>query len=458
MRREARGGCRDLPPVAISVDLRGRVRRIAEEAAAAADPAPAIRGLLRVEDGTLVAGEWRYELGTFKEIKVVGAGKASARMAATVERIPGLEVGGGLVVVKDGHGEATRRVEIVEGAHPKPDERGAAAAWRLHAMLRRAGEEELIIAVLSGGGSALLPAPAEGITLDELGAITELLMRAGADIRQLNAVRKHLSLVQGGRLAQAAAPATVLVLAVSDVLGNPLDVIASGPFAPDPTTFAEALAVLEGFDLMEKAPAAVVARLQAGANGEVHETPGPDDPAFGDVRHLIVADLAVALAAADRQATREGFDVRVETAAIEGEARDFGRRLGDMGRELVGDRPEAVIFGGETTVTVRGSGKGGRCQEMALAAAITLRGVRGVGVMAFGTDGTDGPTDAAGAMVDGGTVERGEAAGLDAEAMLEENDSHEFLKASGDLMKTGPTGTNVNDVMIVFNEGPAIDG
>ena len=458
MRREARGGCRELPPVAISVDLRGRVRRIAEEAAAAADPAPAIRRLLRVEDGTLVAGEWRYELGRFKKITVVGAGKASARMAAAVEQLPGLEVGGGLVVVKDGHGEATQRVEIVEGAHPKPDERGAEAARRLHAMLRRAGEEELIIAVLSGGGSALLPAPADEIMLDELGAVTELLMRAGADIRQLNAVRKHLSLVQGGRLAQAAAPATVLVLAVSDVLGNPLDVIASGPFAPDPTTFAEAVMALEGFELLETAPAAVVARLRAGANGEIDETPGPDDPAFGGVRHLIVADLAVALAAAERQATREGFDVRVEPAAIEGEARDFGRRLGGMGRELAGDRPGAVIFGGETTVTVRGSGIGGRCQEMALAAAIAMRGVRGVGVMAFGTDGTDGPTDAAGAMVDGGTVERGEAAGLDPEAMLEENDSYAFLKASGDLVMTGPTGTNVNDVMIVFNEGPVIDG
>jgi len=458
LRREARGGCRELPPVAISVDLRGRVRRIAEEAAAAADPAPAIRRLLRVEDGTLVAGEWRYELGRFKKITVVGAGKASARMAAAVEQLPGLEVGGGLVVVKDGHGEATQRVEIVEGAHPKPDERGAEAARRLHAMLRRAGEEELIIAVLSGGGSALLPAPADEITLDELGAVTELLMRAGADIRQLNAVRKHLSLVQGGRLAQAAAPATVLVLAVSDVLGNPLDVIASGPFAPDPTTFAEAVMALEGFELLETAPAAVVARLRAGANGEIDETPGPDDPAFGGVRHLIVADLAVALAAAERQATREGVDVRVEPAAIEGEARDFGRRLGGMGRELAGDRPGAVIFGGETTVTVRGSGIGGRCQEMALAAAIAMRGVRGVGVMAFGTDGTDGPTDAAGAMVDGGTVERGEAAGLDPEAMLEENDSYAFLKASGDLVMTGPTGTNVNDVMIVFNEGPVIDG
>ena len=447
-----------MPPVAISVDLRGRMRRIAKAAVEAADPAPAIKRLLRVEDGTLVAGEWRYELDGFREVAVVGAGKASARMAVAVEEIPGLGVGGGLVVVKDGHREPSRQVEIVEGAHPTPDERGAAVARRLHAMLRRATGEELIIAALSGGGSALLPAPAEGIALAELGTTTELLMRAGADISQLNAVRKHLSLVQGGRLAQAAAPATVLVLAVSDVLGNPLDVIASGPFAPDPTTFAEAVVVLAGFDLMEKAPAAVVARLRAGENGEIDETPGPDDPAFARVRHLIVADLAVALGAAERQAKGEGFGVRMESAAIEGEARDFGRRLGAIGRELAGDRPTAIIFGGETTVMVRGSGRGGRCQEMALAAAIELRGILGVGVMAFGTDGTDGPTDAAGAMVDGGTVERGEAAGMDAGTMLEENDSYEFLKASGDLVMMGPTGTNVNDVMIVFNEGSEIDG
>ena len=444
--------------VAISADLRRRVWRIADAAIAAADPTPAIRRLLSVEDGGLIVGECRYELERFQRITVVGAGKASARMAAAVEDLPGLQVDGGLVVVKDGHGESTNRVEIAECAHPVPDQRGAVATGRIHSILQGTEEEDLIIAVISGGGSALLPAPADGITLADLGKTTDSLLRAGANISQLNAVRKHLSLVQGGRLARAASPATVLVLAVSDVLGSPLDVIASGPFAPDGSSYADALKVLKNFELLERVPPAVLARLRAGNNGKIDETPGPDDPAFEKVQHLIVADLAVAMAAAERQAKKEGFSVRADLGAVEGEARDFGRRLGAIGRDLAVDRPTAVLFGGETTVTVRGSGIGGRCQEIALAAAIEIRGRRGAGVMAIGTDGTDGPTDAAGAIVDGGTVDRAAAAQLDAKAMLEDNNSYEVLKAAGDLVVTGPTGTNVNDVMIAFSEGTGFDG
>lgn len=443
-----------MAPNSIRPSTRDRLRRVIDAAIAAADPAPAIQRLLRTDGDTLLAGEERYDPADFDNITVVGAGKASARMAAAVEAALGERITGGFVVVKDGHREPTRRVEVVEAAHPVPDERGARAAARIHSTLAAAGARDLVIAVLSGGGSALLPAPAIGISLVELGQTTNLLLRAGATINQLNAVRKHLSLVHGGHLAVAAVPATVLVLAVSDVLGNPLDVIASGPFAPDPSSFADALAVLAGFDLLDSTPAAVVERLRAGDRGDIADTPGPGDPAFARVRHVIVADLPVAAAAAARQAEKEGFRVQTESLQIEGEAREFAGVLAATARDLAaGASPAMTIYGGETTVTVRGNGRGGRCQEIALAAAGDIQGVAGVGVLAAGTDGTDGPTDAAGALVDGGTLARGRAAGLDAAAMLEDNDAYDFLKASGDLVITGPTGTNVNDLMIAFSEG-----
>jgi glycerate 2-kinase len=441
---------------AVSPATRARLGRVIDAAIAAADPDPAIRRLLRVDGDTLIAGDDQYRLNDFDHVTVVGAGKASAGMAATVGAALGDRVSGGFVVVKDGHRQPAGRVEVVEAAHPVPDERGARAAARIHALLKSAGARDLVIAVLSGGGSALLPAPAAGISLAELGQTTNRLLRAGATINQLNAVRKHLSLVQGGRLAVAAAPATVLVLAVSDVLGNPLDVIASGPFAPDPSSFEDALAVLAGFDLLDSVPEAVVEHLRAGARGEFADTPGAGDPAFARVRHVIVADLPVAAAAAARQARQEGFRVRAESLQIEGEAREFAVDLAAAARALAADAPpQMTIYGGETTVTVRGDGRGGRCQEIALAAALGIEGVTGIGILAAGTDGTDGPTDAAGALVDGDSIARGQAAGLDARAMLEDNDSYDFLKASGDLLITGPTGTNVNDLMIAFSEGPA---
>ncbi|MDP6508238.1 MAG: DUF4147 domain-containing protein [Chloroflexota bacterium] len=440
----------------ITPETRARLGRVLEAAVAAADPAPAIRRLLRVEGDTLTAGDHHYRLAEFDNITVVGAGKASARMAGAVEAALGDRVSGGFVVVKDGHREATRRVEVVECAHPVPDSRGEFAATRLHARLEAAGARDLVIAALSGGGSALLPAPADGISLADLGETTDRLLRAGATINQLNAVRKHLSLVLGGRLAFAARPATVLVLAVSDVLGNPLDVIASGPFAPDPSTFATALAVLAEFDLLDAAPPSVVDRLRAGERGDIPETPGPGDAAFTRVRHVIVADLAVAATAAERAATEAGFAVRTESLHIEGEACEFAGVLAAAAHALAaGAPPQMTIYGGETTVTVRGDGRGGRCQEIALAAALDIQGVAGIGILAAGTDGTDGPTAAAGALVDGGSIARGQAAGLDARAMLEDNDSYGFLKVSGDLLITGPTGTNVNDLMIAFSEGPA---
>jgi hydroxypyruvate reductase len=442
-----------LGELAISANLRRQAIRIAEAGTEAADPELSIQRLLRIEDGFLIAGDYRYDLGKFSAITVVGAGKASARMAVAVEHILGLRIQSGLVVVKDGHREPTHRVEIVECAHPIPDGRGAAAARRILAILEKAGDEELIIAVISGGGSALLSAPAEGLSVVDVAGTTELLLRAGADIRQSNMVRKHISLVHGGNLASAASPATVLVLVVSDVLENPLDVIASGPFAPDPSTYADALCVLGDFGLLSAVEPSIVARLQLGSRGGIDETPDARNPIFHKVDHLIVADLSVAMSAVLRQAKQEGFNVLTGSQSITGEASKFGRLLGSIGRGLPRDPPTASIFGGETTVSVRGGGLGGRCQEIALAAAIEISGAEGIGVMAIGTDGTDGPTDAAGGLVDGGTLDRARAVRLDPEAMLNDNDSYSLLRATGDLLVTGPTGTNVNDIMIAFSEG-----
>ena len=381
----------------------------------------------------------------------IGAGKASARMALALEQILGERLTGGCVVVKDGYGAPTARVDILEAGHPYPDERGQRAVARILHTVSGTTERDLVVACISGGGSALTPAPPDGITLGELQIVTGLLLRSGATINQMNTVRKHLSVFHGGRLAEAVAPARLATLILSDVVGNPLDVIASGPTVPDPSTFADALAVFDSYGLRAQVPAPVRVRLEAGLAGRLPETPKPGDPRFARVTNLIVADNARAGGAAVAAAQAEGFTASFVTSYAQGEAREIARLVAGTaldirrnGRPL--PSPGVAIFGGETTVTVRGRGKGGRNQELALAAALVLEGVDGVAVFALATDGSDGPTDAAGAIVDGGTVARGRTAGLDAAQALRANDAYPFLAATGDLVRTGPTATNVNDL------------
>lgn len=419
---------------------------------AAADPGRAVRRRLAVDRGRVRGGEMVFSP---RRVWVLGAGKASGVMAAAAEGILDDLVAGGLVIVKDGHRSPTGRVEIVEAAHPVPDARAVEATARLVEVGRTATADDLVVCLLSGGGSALLTWPAEGLSLADLQATTEILLRSGAPIHELNAVRKHLDRVKGGGLARMLGPAPVLTLALSDVVGDDLAVIASGPTAPDPTTFADACQVLDRHGLWAAVPAAVTARLRRGACGELPDTPKPGDPAFERVHHVIVGSTAQAAAAAACRAVELGLRADVLSTAQQGEARELGAHLARMGRDLRDGRgplqpPACLILGGETTVTVRGSGRGGRNQEAALAAAIGLDGTPGVAVACLATDGGDGPTDAAGALVDGTTAARARALGLEARAFLERNDSYPFFSALGDHLVTGPTGTNVCDLSCVF--------
>ncbi|MCY3800338.1 MAG: glycerate kinase [Chloroflexi bacterium] len=436
--------------------MRQTILDIAGAAVSAVEPHQAVMRRVSLEGSRLLAGGGDYDLDAFERVVVVGAGKASAPMAVAVEDILGDRIDSGVVVVKDGHAETTRTIEIVEAGHPEPDRRGEAGARKLLDLVKGAGPDALVIALMSGGGSALLPLYPQGVGLDDMRELTRLLLRCGATIGEINTVRKHLSLIQGGRLAQVAGGAGILALLVSDVVGNPLDIIASGPTTADTSTYEDALGVLRKYDISADAPPGPMQRLRRGAAGEIQETPKPGDPALRRVRHVIVADNDASATAAAKAAHAAGFDSQLVTTHMEGEAREVARLLAGVAKDLVFRKrpippPACLIFGGETTVTVSGSGKGGRNQEMALAAAIALQGIPNIAVLCLGTDGNDGPTDAAGGLIDGDTIARGEARGMDARSYLADNNSYEFLSAAGDLVVTGPTRTNVNDLALIFS-------
>lgn len=429
--------------------------RIMSAALAAVDPAEAVRRALRRDGERLIAGGRAYDLGRYDHVLVVGAGKASAPMARAVEEILDGRVSRGVVVVKYGHTGPTDRVVLREGGHPIPDDAGVGGTAEIVRLLADSGSRDLVIVVMSGGGSALMLLPAEGITLADMQRTTDLLLRAGATINELNAVRKHLEQAKGGGLARFAAPSDVLALALSDVVGNPLDVIASGPTVPDTSTFADACIIMERFGVWDALPESVAARLAAGRAGEIPDTPKPGDSIFDRTQTLVVASNELAAEAAVQRAEAEGLRALLLTTYVEGEAREVGKVVAALAREVAATgrpmpRPCCLILGGETTVTVRGAGLGGRNQELALSAALKLAGVENVLVAALATDGNDGPNDAAGALVDGTTVARARALGLDVDAYLADNDSYHFFEALGDLLVTGPTNTNVNDLLFVF--------
>jgi glycerate 2-kinase len=421
----------------------------------AADPGMAVKRFLELEGEDLVVAGRRYHLPDYRRVLVVGAGKAGAAMAAGVEEVLGERVHGGIVNVKYGHVAPTRRVRVHEAGHPMPDEQGLAGTSEMVDLLRQAGSDDLVVAVISGGGSALMDLPVEGITLDHMKDLTEALLRSGATINQINTIRKHLSQVKGGGLARIASPARVIALLLSDVVGNPLDVIASGPTVPDTTTFGDAWEVLEQFGLTDRVPQPIAARLQAGMSGMVAETPKEGDEVFGGVQNVVVASNELAAEAALARAQEAGFNTLLLTTFMEGEAREAGKLFAAVGREVVSygrpvPRPACIVAGGETTVTVRGGGKGGRNQEMALSAALKIAGLDEVMIVCSATDGTDGPTDATGAIVDGSTTARAVELGLSPGEYLGRNDSYAFFDRLGDLIKTGPTNTNVNDLTFVY--------
>jgi hydroxypyruvate reductase len=442
--------------------LRSAARAILRRALAAADPGRLVRRNLRLRRGVVEVAGLRHRPGRGRVV-VLAAGKAAVPMARAAEAALGTRLWGGIAVSTAQEG-TLRRVRLLAAGHPVPDERGLAAAREVEALAAGLAREDLLLVLLSGGASALLPAPAAGITLQDKALTTRLLMRAGATIHELNAVRKHLSRLKGGGLARAAHPARVATLVLSDVVGDELSTVASGPTVPDPTTFAEALGALERRQVADSVPEAVRRRLQAGARGAIEETPKPRDRVFRGTAVSIVGSNRLSVDAASREARRLGLRPLVLTTRLEGEAREAARVLAAILRECVESaRPECapvcLLAGGETTVTVRGDGQGGRNQEMAVAAAEPLAAFPVPAVAAFlATDGIDGASDAAGGVVDDRTAARAAKAGLaPASAFLAASDSRNYLGPIGDLIVTGPTGTNVVDLAVLL-AGPRRKG
>lgn len=420
-------------------------------ALAAADPGQAVLRHLRCDGKTLIAGRHRYRMSDFDRVQVIGAGKASAAMARAVERVVGKKVSGGFVNIKDGDTVRTRRVELNPAGHPVPDSRGLEGARRIESMARAAGPRDLLICVISGGASALTPSPVQPITLEEMRRTTSQLLACGANIHELNTVRKHIETLKGGQLARLASPARLLALILSDVVGDDLDVIGSGPTVGDTSTFADAARIFEKYRV--DPPAAVVARIAHGLKGDVAETPRPGE--LDGVENLIVGSNRLAIDAAAEKARKLGYRTLVLSTFLEGETVDAAKMHAAIVKEILTSRqpvrpPACILSGGETTVTLRGAGMGGRNQEFVLAAAMALEGFAPFTILSAGTDGIDGPTDAAGAVANEQTIARARDLGLDAREFLKHNDSYHFFERSNGLVKTGPTGTNVMDVRVML--------
>jgi glycerate 2-kinase len=441
-------------------DILNKMRREALEifhtSLKAVDPVIAVKRFLKKESITLIVKDNSFDLDSFDNIYLIGFGKAAAAMARGVEEVLGDDLKAGIVSVKYGHlDKVSSKIKINEAAHPVPDEAGMKGANEIVDFLKQRIETDLIICVISGGGSAILPLPCEGITLAEKQETTKLLLACGADIKEINAIRKHISQVKGGQLARLTQPATLVTLILSDVIGDPLDSIASGPAAPDQTTFEDCWAILEKYDLLGKIPPAVEQHLKSGVDKLIPDTPKAGDPAFSKTYNNIVGSNWEAVVAARDNAQKLGYNTLILSTFVEGETKDVARVHAAIAKEVqkTGNPiavPACIISGGETTVTIRGDGLGGRNQEFVLAAAMDIQGMENVVILSAGTDGTDGPTDAAGAIADGKTIERANQLNLDTLKFLQNNDSYHYFEKSNDLIKTGPTNTNVMDIRIML--------
>ena len=429
----------------------------------AVNPYTLILQAVHLEDKRLIIGDASYDLNHFNNIMVIGAGKATAPMAKAMESVLGRFITDGRIIVKYGHAARLKRVKVTEASHPVPDEAGVKGTEDIITMLKNADKETLIICLISGGGSALLVSPYTGITLRDKQSVTGFLLKSGATIDELNIVRKHLSKVKGGRFAEIAYPATLVTIVLSDVIGDRIDVIASGPTVPDPTTFQDAMAVIEKYSLRDRLPAKVSKLLKQGLNGKVKDTPKSGEPFFKKTETIVIGSIKNAIASAMEKAMSLGFDTEVITSKLQGEARDAARYLAARAIEVQnslrsGDKPKCLISAGETTVTVKGNGIGGRNQELALSFAMEIEGIKGITMLSAGTDGTDGPTDAAGAFVDGNTIVSARELGIVPEIYLENNNSYSFFKRLDFVSKrrhhliTGSTGTNVMDMQVILVE------
>ena len=430
------------------------------QAVSSVNPSKRLREIVTVEQETLRVkiderSEDLFHLKAFKNIFLVGTGKASASMAQAMEDLLANRISSGVITTKLRHCLPLKRTELIEAGHPLPDRNGLEGAHRIRSLLKDSGPEDLVLVVLSGGGSALLPLPVEGITLEEKQEVTQLLLDCGADINEMNTVRKHISQIKGGWLARWAYPSTVLAFILSDVVGDPLDVIASGPTVPDPSTFEEAWEILRKYNLIREVALSIQKHLQLGREGKVQETPKPGESTFEKVHNVLIGSNILALRAAEQEASSHGFNTLILSSSVIGETREVARFHAAIAKEVITSgnpilKPACIISGGETTVTIRGRGRGGRNQEFALAGALEIQGLERVVLLSGGTDGTDGPTDAAGAVADHTTVKRALAMGLHPKAHLEDNDAYPFFEKLGDLLITGPTQTNVMDVHILL--------
>ncbi len=432
---------------------RGEVLEILAAALGAVDPAKLVKRYVRLDGDKLIIGERTYALKRYRKIFIIGGGKASGVLAQALEEMLGERISEGVVNTKYGHSTEADVIRVKEAGHPIPDENGASGVGEMQRLLEGAGPDDLVICLISGGGSALLPLPAPGVALEEKGRITGMLLRAGATIDELNTVRKHLSAAKGGQLARMTYPAELASVILSDVVGDPLETIASGPTAPDSTTFAEACAVLRRYGLWDELPRSVEEHLAKGRKGEIPETPREGDPIFSRVYNLIIGNNRLAVQAAIERGKELGFNTLLLSTFLQGEAREVGKVWGAIAKEVLRfgnpiPRKALIVAGGETTVAVGGTGQGGRNQELALSVALEIDGLEKTVIAGLATDGTDGPTEAAGGLVDGFTAERARGRGINPREYLENNDSYNLLRETGDLIIIGPTDTNVNDLML----------
>ena len=421
-----------------------------ENALSSADPKSVIKRYVRIDDGYLKIGEIELKMKEIGNIIVVGGGKASGAMAEALEDLLGDKITKGIVSVPRGTASKhhLNKIDFVEAGHPLPDEGGKVAAERVLSAVSVLKPNDLVICLISGGGSALLTLPVEGVMLEEIKKTTEILLKSGANIQEFNTVRKHLSQIKGGQLAKAAYPAKIVTLLISDVVGDVLSTIASGPTEPDPTTFSDALAVLKKYELVEKVPKSVLKHLRNGSRGMANETPKSGERCFQNTYSKIVASNADALNAAAEVGRNSGLKVSILTQPMQGEAKKFGEYLASLAKQMIErwDTGALLLLGGECTVTVKGAGLGGRSQEIVLSASLGITELEDVAVIAFSTDGIEGSTDAAGAIADSLTIDRASKLGLDPRKYLERNDSYSFFKRLNDLLITGPTMTNVMDI------------
>jgi hydroxypyruvate reductase len=421
----------------------------------AVEPETAIYRSCKREADNLFIGDKTYDLSKYENIYLIGAGKAASPMAFAMETLLDDRLSGGVAVVKYGHFSKSNRIKIIEAGHPVPDENGVKGAESIMQIAIQAGENDLVICLISGGGSALLPFPAPGITLEDKQETIKILLSCGAAINEINSIRKHLSGIKGGRLAQAAYPASFISLLLSDVVGDDLDVIASGPSVPDSSTYQDCMEIITRYGMIKKLPDSVLRHLQNGLAGLVPETPKPQDPVFSKTGNLIIGSNMDAIRSAKIKAQNLGYNTLILSSMIQGETREVARVHAAIAKEIrkTGQPlspPACILSGGETTVTLSGNGKGGRNQEFALAAAIDIDGHENIVIFSAGTDGTDGPTDAAGAVADSTTITRASGKRLHAFEYLSNNDAYHFFHSINDLVITGPTLTNVMDLRIIL--------